>query len=40
VIAFLALVATTYRRFRQMEEQITTLARQVALQDADRPPGE
>jgi hypothetical protein len=39
VIAFLALVATTYRRFRQMEEQITTLARRVALLDSDPTPG-
>jgi hypothetical protein len=38
VIAFLAVVATTYRRFRQMEEQITTLARHVALLEAERPP--
>ena len=38
VIAFLALVATTYRRFRQMEEQITTLSRRLALFEADPPP--
>lgn len=38
VIAFLAVVATTYRRFRQMEAQITQLSRSLALQGAGPAP--
>ncbi|MGV8972738.1 MAG: DUF2304 domain-containing protein [Rhodoglobus sp.] len=38
VLTFLGFVATTYRRFRQNEEQLTELARQLALARADLPP--
>jgi len=39
VLTFLGFVATTYRRFRQNEEQLTELARQLALARAELPPG-
>jgi len=38
VIVFLGVAATTYRRFRQMETQITELSRRLALLSAERPP--
>lgn len=38
VIVFLGVAATTYRRFRQMEEQITQLSRRLALLSAEEPP--
>lgn len=38
VIVFLGVAATTYRRFRQMETQITELSRRLALISAERPP--
>jgi hypothetical protein len=38
VFAFLGFAATTYRRSRQLESQITELARQIALIEADKPP--
>lgn len=38
VIAFLGFAATTYRRSRQLENQITELARQIALLGAEKPP--
>ncbi len=37
VLAFLGFVATTYRRFRRLEQEITELARSVALATADSP---
>jgi len=37
VLVFIGFVATTYRRFRQLETQITELARQLALQGAMKP---
>ena len=37
VVAFLGFAATTYRRSRQLENQITELARQIALLGADKP---
>jgi len=40
VIAFLGFAATTYRRNRQLENQITELARQIALLGAEKPPTE
>jgi hypothetical protein len=40
VIAFLGFAATTYRRSRQLENQITELARQIALLGAEKPPAE
>jgi hypothetical protein len=40
VIAFLGFAATTYRRSRQLENQITELARQIALLGAEKPPTE
>lgn len=33
VLIFIGFVATTYRRFRQIESQLTELARQLALRD-------
>jgi hypothetical protein len=38
VIAFLGFAATTYRRSRQLENQITELSRQIALLGAATPP--
>jgi hypothetical protein len=38
VIVFLGVAATTYRRFRQMETQVTELSRRLALLSAERPP--
>jgi hypothetical protein len=38
VIVFLGVAATTYRRFRQMETQITELSRRLALLSSERPP--
>lgn len=40
VIAFLGFAATTYRRSRQLENQITELARQIALLGAEKPPAD
>jgi hypothetical protein len=40
VIAFLGFAATTYRRARQLENNITELSRQIALLGADKPPPE
>jgi hypothetical protein len=40
VIVFLGIVATTYRRFRQMETQITQLSRRLALESAEKPPAQ
>lgn len=37
VMVFLAFVATTYRRFRQLEEQNTELARAIAILQAKAP---
>lgn len=37
VLAFLGFVATTYRRFRRIERDMTELARQVALATATPP---
>jgi hypothetical protein len=37
VLVFLAFVATTYRRFRHLEEQNTELARAVAILQAGSP---
>lgn len=37
VLVFIGFVATTYRRFRQFEHDITVLARQLALQSAHDP---
>lgn len=37
VLAFLGFVATTYRRFRRLEHDITELARKVALTTASSP---
>lgn len=34
VLAFIGFVATTFRRFRQMEADMTTMARQLALLSA------
>lgn len=38
VIAFLGFAATTYRRNRQFESDITELSRQIALLGAEKPP--
>jgi hypothetical protein len=38
VIAFLGFAATTYRRARQLENNITELSRQIALLGAEKPP--
>ncbi|GHD79252.1 hypothetical protein CLV85_0982 [Salinibacterium amurskyense] len=37
VLFFLGLVMSTYRRFRQMDTQITELARQLALSQQPKP---
>lgn len=37
VVAFLAFAATSYRRSRQLETQITELSRRIALLGAPRP---
>jgi hypothetical protein len=39
VLAFLGYAATSYRRFRHLETDITELARQLALVEAGPPPG-
>lgn len=36
-VTFLGYVAASYRRLRQTEQQLTTLARELALRDAPRP---
>lgn len=38
VIAFLGFAATTFRRSRQLEDQITELSRRIALLGAEKPP--
>lgn len=38
VLTFFAFVASTYRRFRHMESQITQLARRLALLSEAAPP--
>jgi hypothetical protein len=40
VIAFLGFAATTYRRNRQLEMEITELSRRIALLAAAKPPAE
>ena len=40
VLIFIGFVATTYRRFRQFESEITHLTRQLALQNVLPPTGE
>lgn len=37
VMAFIGFAATTYRRFRQQEREITALARRLAILDAEEP---
>lgn len=37
VLTFLGFVATTYRRFRHLESDVTSLARQVALMSVEEP---
>jgi hypothetical protein len=37
VLIFIGFVATTYRRFRQIDKEITKLARQLALLDSTQP---
>ena len=37
VLAFLGFIATTYRRFRRTENDITELARKVALLSVEEP---
>jgi small membrane protein len=39
VLIFIGFVATTYRRFRHVEAEITTLSRQLALLNAAEPSG-
>ena len=39
VLIFIGFVATTYRRFRQFESEITRLTRQLALQNVLPPAG-
>ena len=38
VIAFLGFAATTYRKSRHLENDITELSRRIALLGADKPP--
>ena len=37
VLIFIGFVATTYRRFRQIDKEMTKLARQLALMDVAEP---
>ena len=37
VIAFLGFAATTYRKFRSLEKDVTTLSRKLALATAEKP---
>ncbi len=37
VLAFLGFIATTYRKFRSIEKDVTELARRVALMTAQEP---
>src|SRR5690554_612198 len=37
VLTFLGFVASTYRRFRTLEQDVTELARQLALLEAPQP---
>lgn len=37
IVAFLGFVATSYLRFRDMQRQITTLTRRIALDEAHTP---
>jgi hypothetical protein len=37
VLIFLGFVATTYRRFRQIDQELTALSRQLALSQAIKP---
>ena len=37
VMTFIGFAATTYRRFRQMEREITELARRIAISGAESP---
>jgi hypothetical protein len=37
VLVFIGFVATTYRRFRYLEDKITQLSREFALDNAERP---
>lgn len=37
VLTFLGFVASTYRRFRHLEEDVTRMARQMALLTVERP---
>ena len=36
-VAFLGFIATTYRRFRELERQVTVLTRQLALDEVTPP---
>lgn len=40
VLTFLGFVATTYRKFRHLEKDVTELARQLAIYGAERPPAQ
>lgn len=37
VVSFLVFMATTYQRFRQLENSLTRLSRRIALDEAPRP---
>ena len=37
VLIFIGFVATTYRRFRQIDKELTELSRQLALSNATKP---
>lgn len=40
VLTFLGFVATTYRRFRHLESDVTELSRRMALLTVERPDGD
>lgn len=40
VLIFIGFVATTHRRFRQIDKELTALARQLALMNTITPDGE
>lgn len=37
IVSFLVFMATTYQRFRHLETTFTTLARRIALDEAEKP---
>lgn len=40
IVSFLVFMATTYQRFRHLENSLTMLSRRIALDDAEQPTAE